>query len=161
TSAQPSSTGNSSMIPFRNSTWPRLIAPLLHAFQHLVGHVDADDAPLGADLSGGDKAIEAAARPEIDHALSRIQCPLRERIAYTRKRLNGGRASGRPVWKWKPPRGLTATSRYFALSSSRSATASTGKASLILFPFPRLGIIPVPASRPPRQARPSGRCVQG
>src|SRR5215472_13139096 len=67
TSAQPSSTGNSSMIPFRNSTWPRLIAPLLHAFQHLVGHVDADDAPLGADLSGGDKAIEAAARPEIDH----------------------------------------------------------------------------------------------
>jgi hypothetical protein len=60
------------------------------AFQHLVGHVDADDAPLATDLSGGDKAVETAARPEIDHPLPGIQCPLRERIAYTRKRLNRG-----------------------------------------------------------------------
>ena len=59
------------------------------AFQHLVGHVDADDAPLGADLSGGDEAVETAARPEIDHPLPGMQCPLRERIAYTRKSLNG------------------------------------------------------------------------
>jgi hypothetical protein len=60
------------------------------AFQHLVGHIDADDAPLGADLSGGDEAVETAAGPEIDHPLPGVQCALRERIAYTRKRLNGG-----------------------------------------------------------------------
>jgi hypothetical protein len=40
------------------------------ALQHLVGHIDADNLTLDPDLFGGDKAVEAAARPEIDDPLA-------------------------------------------------------------------------------------------
>src|SRR6516164_10226691 len=66
TSAQPFSTGDSSELDVGEAHRGRRCTG---AFQHLVGHVDADDAPLGADLCGGDEAVETAARPEIDHPL--------------------------------------------------------------------------------------------
>ena len=59
------------------------------ACQHLVSHIDADDAPRGTDLFGGDEAVETTARAEIDNPLAGIQCPLRERIPDTRKGFDG------------------------------------------------------------------------
>ena len=59
------------------------------AFQHLVGHIDADHTTFGADLRGCDEAVEAAARPEIDDSFAGVQRPLRERIADTGKRFDG------------------------------------------------------------------------
>src|SRR5437763_14912416 len=50
---------------------------------------DADDATLGSDLSGGDNAVEATARPEIDDPLSGSQRALRERIADAGERFDG------------------------------------------------------------------------
>src|SRR5712672_297957 len=58
------------------------------ALQHFFGHIDADNLPLGPDLFGGDKAVEAAARPEIDTPLAGPQCALREWIADPCKRFN-------------------------------------------------------------------------
>src|SRR5262249_26833644 len=90
-SAQPFSTGSSSMIPFRNSTWPRPSAVAAARERSSISSVmSTPTTPLGADLSGAAEAVEPAARTEIDHPLPGMQCPLPERIAYTRKRLNGG-----------------------------------------------------------------------
>jgi hypothetical protein len=41
--------------------------------QHLVGHVDADGAPLGPDLARRDEHVDAGARPEIDHRLAGLR----------------------------------------------------------------------------------------
>jgi hypothetical protein len=59
------------------------------ALQHFSGHVDADNLPLGPDLFGGDKAVEAAARPEIDNPLAGPQYALREWIPDPCKCFNG------------------------------------------------------------------------
>ena len=58
------------------------------AFQHLLGHIDADDLPLWSDLFGGDKAVEPATRPEIDDPLAGVQRPLREGVAHPGKRFD-------------------------------------------------------------------------
>ena len=62
---------------------------LARAFQHFVGHIDSDDAPLGSDLLSSDKAVEAATRPQIDDPFTGPQRPLGERIADTSKRFDG------------------------------------------------------------------------
>jgi len=56
--------------------------------QHFLCHIDADDLAFGLDLFGGDEAVEAATRPEIDDAFSRPQRTLRKRIAYPGKCLD-------------------------------------------------------------------------
>ena len=55
------------------------------ALQHFLCHIDADDLAFGPDLFGGDEAVEAATRTEIDDAFSRPQRTLRKRIAYPGK----------------------------------------------------------------------------
>jgi len=57
--------------------------------KHFFGHVDADNLPLGPDLFGGDKAVEATARPEIDNPLAGPLCALREWIPDPCKCFNG------------------------------------------------------------------------
>ena len=64
------------------------------ALQHLVGHIDADDPTLGSDLFGGDKAVEAAARPKVNDPLAGFQRPLREWITDPGKRFDS--AFGHP-----------------------------------------------------------------
>ena len=56
--------------------------------QHFFGHVDADDATFGPDLSSGDKTVETAPGAEIDHPLAGLQATYRERIADTGKSLD-------------------------------------------------------------------------
>jgi len=41
--------------------------------QHFLGHIDADDLTCGPDLFGGDEAIKAATRSEIDDTFSKPQ----------------------------------------------------------------------------------------
>src|SRR4029077_4086619 len=98
---------------------------------------------------GGNKAVEAAARPEIDNPLAGPQCGLREWVADPCKCFNGAlRHSGHNSFvvaqasrQWASrilPCGSTATERYLDFTSSRNATASTGRPLLILSSFPGL-----------------------
>ena len=82
-STEESSTGSSSMMPLRTST---LVKPDggdvgLGAGDHLVGHVDADDAALRADEARGQQQVDAGAGAEVEDHLARAQARHGERVA--------------------------------------------------------------------------------
>ena len=56
--------------------------------EHLVGHVDTDDVAVGADVVGGDEAVEASAGADIDDAFPGAQLAQRERVADPGERLD-------------------------------------------------------------------------
>jgi len=62
--------------------------------QHLLGHVDADDAPAGPHLAGRDEAIEPGARADIDHLLAGRERAQRKRIADTGEGFDRGVGQG-------------------------------------------------------------------
>ena len=82
-STEASSTGSSSMMPLRTSTLVKPAAATLAcgARDHLVGHVDADDAALGADEARGQQQVDAGAGAEVEDDVAGAQAGERDRVA--------------------------------------------------------------------------------
>ena len=89
-SAQPSSTGNNSAYPLAEfdlveSGLGRSPSGL---GDHLIGHVDADNAARRSDKTTGDEAVETRPRPDIDDVAALADSTKAKRIAGPGERFD-------------------------------------------------------------------------
>jgi hypothetical protein len=61
---------------------------LLRFADHLVGHVDADDASAGPDLGGGDEGVQPGAAADVDDPLAGLEAAKRKGVAHAGEGFN-------------------------------------------------------------------------
>jgi hypothetical protein len=106
-----------------------MLAALSRAFQHLMGHVDADHVAAVADLPRGQKAVEAGAAAEIDHDLAGFEVRDRLRITATKPEIGALRHGGELGLRIAHPPGFFVRARLRAATrrSCRRTAACVGR----------------------------------